>query len=88
MDLLLGAKLRFLHIYPRMNDGRIDFESSDDDAVHLNHPLSYKKWFRPKGYKLLCYNRMQGESRFARLFNTFFPSMITTDTIVAQKSIK
>jgi SAM-dependent methyltransferase len=75
----------FLLVYPRMKAGQIDFERSDDDVVHLCQPLSFKKYFRLKGYKLLKYNQGEGESGFARIFNTIFPSFATTITLVAKK---
>jgi ubiquinone/menaquinone biosynthesis C-methylase UbiE len=84
-EILLSREPRFLLIYPRMRDGEIDFRSSDDDAVHLNHPLSYKKWFRQMGYQILRYNHWEGDTKFAKIFNAVFPSLATTNTIIARK---
>lgn len=84
-EVLLSRQPRFLLVYPRQKNGEIEFLSSDDDAVHLNHPLSYKKWLRRQGYHLLRYNRWEGDTKFARIFNTAFPSLATTNTIIARK---
>lgn len=81
-----GMKL-FVYVYPVIRSGKIYFEQSDDDAIHLNIPLSYKKWFKKNGFRLNQYNRGAGKSLFARLFNTLFPSFATTIQIVAQKTI-
>ena len=75
----------FLYIFPRMRDGCIDFERSDDDAVHLSCPVSYRKWFAQHGYRLLKYNRGEGKTKFACLFNSLFPSWATTVVIVAAR---
>ena len=47
------AAPQFVLIAPRMRNGRIDFEGADDDAVHLCHPVSFRKWFRARGYEVL-----------------------------------
>ena len=81
----LADRPEFLLIYPRMRDGEIWFEASDDDCVHLSHPLSYKRWFLQRNYAIRKYNRGEGNSRFARLFNSLLPSLSTTNVIVAVK---
>jgi len=78
---------RFLMIYPRLAEGRILFEASDDDCVHLCHPLSFKNWLRGKGYSITKYNRFVGATLFARLFNAVFPSLATTNVIVGRKPV-
>lgn len=84
-EVLLSRQPRFLLIYPRLKNGEIEFLSSDDDAVHLNHPLSYKKWLKRSGYQMVRYNRGEGSTKFAKIFNVAFPSLATTNTIVARK---
>lgn len=76
---------KFLLIYPRMKDGEIDFEQSDDDAVHLCQPISFKRYLKSKNYKLLTFNRSSGNTTYSRIFNRIFPSMATTNFIVAEK---
>ena len=44
---------RFLLIEPIMRDGKIHFRDSDDDAVHLCHPVSFRKWFTARGYEVV-----------------------------------
>jgi ubiquinone/menaquinone biosynthesis C-methylase UbiE len=83
---LFSGSPGFILIEPRIKNNKIDFERSDDDAVHLCQPLSFKKWFRKNGFRVLHYNRFNGESGFAKLFNTIFPSFSTTNLIVAQKN--
>ncbi len=68
-----------------MKDGKIDFQSGDDDVVHLCQPVSFKKYFKQKGYDLILFNRGMGESNFAKKFNSLFPAFATTINIVAQK---
>jgi ubiquinone/menaquinone biosynthesis C-methylase UbiE len=83
---LLSVNSKFILIEPRVKNNKIDFERSDDDAVHLCQPLSFKKWFKKNGFKVLRYNRFNGESKLAKIFNTIFPSFSTTNLIVAQKN--
>jgi len=75
----------FVIVQPRLKNGKINFEKSDDDCVHLCQPLSFRKWFKRHNYKILEYNRFRGESTFAKLFNSLFPSFATTNTLVVQK---
>ena len=83
--VLLSKKPLFLYVYPRIEEDKIKFELPDDDAIHLNAPLSYKKWFRQNGFLMNQYNRRMGDSRFAKVFNTVFPSLATKVQIVAEK---
>jgi SAM-dependent methyltransferase len=82
---LVSPRPKFLLVEPRMIGDEINFERSDDDVVHLCQPLSFKKYFRLREYKILKYNRGEGESHIARAFNTLFPSLATTNLIVARK---
>ncbi len=84
-EVSLSKETRFILIYPRMKGKEIDFERSDDDAVHLCQPKSFKKFFNKLNYKFLKYNRGSGETTYSKLFNCFFPSMATTNTIVVKK---
>jgi ubiquinone/menaquinone biosynthesis C-methylase UbiE len=85
LEALLSSKPKWIMVYPLMKDGKIYFQSGDDDVVHLCQPISFKKYFEQKGYKLILFNRGKGESRFARLFNSLFPAFATTINIIAQK---
>ncbi len=76
---------RFVHVFPMIENGKINFEQPDDDAIHLNCPLSYKKWFKQNGFVLNQYNAGAGESALTRFYNRLFPSLATTIQIVAQK---
>lgn len=75
----------FIMIYPRMKDGEIEFLQSDDDAVHLCQPVSLKKFFKNKGYKVVQYNRGSGDTLYSKIFNYIFPSFSTTNEIVLEK---
>jgi len=68
-----------------MEGGRIAFEVTDDDVVHLSCPASYKKWFSQHGYRLLSYNQEIGGKWISRVFNFCFPSWGTSTLIVAEK---
>ena len=83
--VFISKKPLFVYVYPRIEEDRIKFELPDDDAIHLDAPLSYKKWFRQNGFILNQYNRRMGDSVLARWFNTVFPSLATKVQIVAQK---
>jgi SAM-dependent methyltransferase len=78
-----AASPRFLLIAPRMRDGKIDFEDSDDDAVHLCHPVSFRKWFRARGYDVLQFNRFGMKWR-AR-WNAWCPTLATSNELVFRK---
>ncbi len=85
LEVALARMPHFLMIYPRSEGERIVFETGDDDCVHLCHPLSFRRWFQQKRYSIVRYNRFIGRSTFARIFNTLFPSLATTNIIVAKK---
>ena len=85
LEALLSSQPKWILVYPRMKDGKIYFQSGDDDVVHLCQPISFKKYFERKGYRLLLFNRGKGESKFAKTFNSLFPAFATTINIVAQK---
>ncbi len=82
---LFSSNPKFITIYPRMINGKIAFERSDDDAVHLCQPLSIKKFFKKLGYRVIYYNRGFGTTKYTFLFNRFFPSLSTTNVLVFQK---
>ncbi len=86
LEARFSANPRWIMVYPRMKNGAIDFQSGDDDVVHLCQPISFKKYFEQKGYELILFNRGMGESGFAKKFNSLFPAFATTINIVAQKS--
>lgn len=75
----------FIVIYPRIKEGKISFERSDDDCVHVCHPLSFKKWFKKNNYCLLRCDRSNGGTVVSRAVNTIFPSFATTNTFVGKK---
>jgi SAM-dependent methyltransferase len=75
----------FILIYPLLENDMIKFEQPDDDAIHLNAPLSYKKWFQTKGFHLDEYNNHVGDSALTGIFNKIFPDFATKIQIVAQK---
>lgn len=85
-EVLLSTEPKFILTFPRMKQGKIDFERSDDDAVHLCQPLSFKKYFKQKGYEIIEYNRNSGVTPYSKLFNKLLPSMATTIEIVVRKS--
>ncbi len=86
LQIKLARSPNFIYIYPLMENGKIKFEDADDDAIHLNVPASYKKWFNKKGFSLLEYNKEAGIAPIARLFNRAFPSLATKIQIVAEKN--
>ena len=75
---------RFLLIEPRMRDGKIHFRDSDDDAVHLCHPVSFRKWFTARGYEVVHFNRFG--SRWRAMWNGLCPSLATSNELVFRKS--
>jgi len=85
VELSLARAPKFVYIFPLSKNGKINFEQPDDDAIHLNCPLSYKKWFNQNGFVLNQYNAGAGESPLTRAYNRLFPSLATTIQIVAQK---
>lgn len=87
VEVLMAEEPRFLTIHPLSREGKIFFETGDDDCVHLCHPLSFKKWLFGKNYSLLKYNRLVGATSAARAFNTILPSLATTNVIVGRKPL-
>lgn len=81
----LSRMPRFIYVYPLMENDGIKFEQSDDDAVHLNAPISFKKWFMQNGFVLNQYNRGVGDSAITRFLNNILPSLATKVQIVARK---
>ncbi|MGQ9819504.1 MAG: class I SAM-dependent methyltransferase [Candidatus Kapaibacteriales bacterium] len=88
LENLFSKEPHYILIYPRIVDGKIDFQRSDDDAVHLCQPLSIKKYFKKKGYKVIYYNRGFGTTPYSYVFNFLFPSLATTNVLVFQKPAK
>jgi len=86
LEVLSAREPCFLLIQPRTKNGAIHFETGDDDCVHLCHPVSFKRWFKSKSYDILQYNRGEGRTLIARLFNEIVPSLATTNVIVATKN--
>jgi SAM-dependent methyltransferase len=84
-EVKFSKQNQFLLVFPRMKDGQIDFVYSDDDAVHLCQPLSFKKWFLHKSYHVRCYNCKESHSNFGKHFNKFLPSLATMNAMVFQK---
>lgn len=82
---LFSKEPHYIMIYPRIVDGKINFQRSDDDAVHLCQPLSIKKFFKRNGYKIIHYNRGFGTTPYTYVFNFLFPSFATTNVLVFQK---
>jgi hypothetical protein len=76
-------KPRFLLVEPRIRDGKIHFQGSDDDAVHLCHPVSFRKWFTGRGYEVLHFNRFG--SRWRALWNWSCPTLATSNELVFRK---
>jgi SAM-dependent methyltransferase len=75
---------RFLLIEPRMRDGEIHFCDSDDDAVHLCHPVSFRKWFTARGYEVVHFNRFG--SRWRAMWNRLCPTLASSNELVFRKS--
>lgn len=85
LENLFSKEPHYIMIYPRIVDGKINFQRSDDDTVHLCQPLSIKKFFKRKGYKVIHYNRGFGTTPYTYVFNFLFPSFATTNVLVFQK---
>lgn len=85
LKIILHKNPIFFIIEPRIKNNKINFERSDDDAVHLCHPLSFKKWFKKNNFKIIKYNRFNGKTKLSKIFNTLFPSFSTTNFIIAEK---
>lgn len=76
----------FIMVYPLMINGKINFERSDDDAIHLCQPWSFKRYFAKRGFKKVKFNRGSGETLYSKIFNNLFPNMSTTNEMVFEKS--
>jgi SAM-dependent methyltransferase len=87
-EVLFSNDPKFIMVYPRMKDFKIAFERYDDDVVHLCQPLSFKKYLRKNNYKIVKYNRGYGSTVYTYVFNRIFPSLASTNVIVAQKVLK
>jgi len=85
LELLFSSKPKFIRIFPRMQDGKINFEKSDDDAVHLCQPLSFKKYFLQMNYEIVSYNEKAGTTPSTFKFNKLFPNHSTTNLLVFKK---
>jgi SAM-dependent methyltransferase len=79
---------RFLLIEPRMRDGKIHFQDSDDDAVHLCHPLSFRKWFTARGYEVVRFNSFGLHWRAGAVWNRLCPTLATWNEFVFRKPIR
>lgn len=86
--VFFASKPKFIMIHPRQKGGEIDFERTDDDVVHVCQPLSFKKYFKSKGYEIVKYNRGSGRTPYSKLINNLMPSFSTTNEIVARKNNK
>jgi ubiquinone/menaquinone biosynthesis C-methylase UbiE len=86
-EVLFSNDPKFIMVYPRMKEGKIAFERYDDDVVHLCQPLSFKKYFKQNNYKIIKYNSGYGSTRYTFIFNRLFPSLASTNAIVAQKVV-
>jgi len=87
VEITASSSSKFIYVFPVIKNGKIYFEQPDDDAIHLNCPLSYKKWFERHGFVLNQYNNA-GTTSLTRAFNRVFPSLSTIVQIVAQKRTK
>jgi len=85
LDVRAAASPRFLLIAPRMRDGKIDFKNSDDDAVHLCHPVSFRKWFLARGYDVLQFNRFG--MKWRAQWNALCPTLATSNELVFRKPL-
>ena len=75
---------KFIYIYPMMKNNEINFEFSDDDAVHLCIPTSFIEWFKKNGFEILSYNKDSGKSIYSRIFNRLLPMYSTENVIIAE----
>jgi len=75
----------FIYVYPRILNNQIAFKTADDDVVHVCQPLSFKKYFKRNGYKMLKYNRGFGTTLYTKVFNFILPSLASLNVIVAKK---
>lgn len=76
----------FILVWPRMRGGRIQFERSDDDCVHLCCPSSLWRWFVEHQYSVISRTAGTGQLWLARLVNRFAPAVATSNAVVARKN--
>ena len=79
------GKSKFIEIEPRMKNGEIDFERSDDDVVHVCQPLSFKKYIKKKGYEIIEFNKSSATTKFTKIFNSIFPNMASGNKFIVKK---
>ena len=84
-EVLFSKKSKFIEIEPRMKNGEIDFERSDDDVVHVCQPLSFKKYFKKKGYEIIEFNKSSATTKFTKIFNSIFPNMASGNKFIVKK---
>lgn len=85
LEALFSSKPKFIRIFPRMKGDKVNFEKSDDDAVHLCQPLSFIKFFKNKNYEIVSYNDKAGTTPSTFKFNKMFPNHSTTNLLVFKK---
>jgi SAM-dependent methyltransferase len=84
--LKLTRRPWFILVQPRLDPaGEIDFEESDDDAVHLCQPLSFKYWFQSREYTVRSFNEHVGNTKLSRVFNRCMPGLATTNRLAFEK---
>lgn len=85
LENIFSKQGKFIMIEPRMKNGEIDFEFSDDDVVHLCQPLSIIKFLKSKNYKLIYANKDTGNTTYSKIFNKLFPMFATSNQLVFEK---
>lgn len=85
IEVLLSNKPKFIEIEPRMKNGEIDFERSDDDVVHVCQPLSFKKYFKSKNYEVIEFNQNSYSTKFTKIFNSIFPFFASSNKMIFKK---
>jgi SAM-dependent methyltransferase len=86
LKLKTSRKATFILIEPRCDAaGEIDFEYSDDDAVHLCQPLSFKYWFESRRYRVQSFNQRVGTTPLVRIFNRCLPGLATSNELAFEK---
>lgn len=85
LEVLFSNKPKFIEIEPRLKNGEIDFERSDDDVVHVCQPLSFKKYFKSKNYEIIEFNQNSSSTKFTIIFNSLFPFFASSNKMIFQK---
>lgn len=85
LNVILSNQPLFKYVFPLLKDEQLLFEQYDDDAVHLNIPSSFRKWFQVNTYVLEEYNSDAGDSAFTKQYNRLLPDFATKLQIVARK---